>query len=54
MKYYVSYWMDDEATVVTAEELAIRLETAREMGRELVLTEATATAMCFTEFEIEG
>jgi hypothetical protein len=54
MTYYVTYWMDDTATVVTAEGLAERLATATARGCELVLTTATATEMHFTEYEIEG
>lgn len=54
MTYYVSYWMDETETAISAEELAIRLAEAQQTGRELVLTSITTTEMHFTEFEIEG
>lgn len=53
MTYFVSYWMDETETTVTAEELAALLTEAQQAGRELVLTSMTATEMHFTEFEIE-
>ena len=53
MTYYVRYWIEDEETVVTAEELATALETATAQHQYLELTEITATEMHFTIFEIE-
>jgi hypothetical protein len=53
MTYYVRYWMDDEETAVTVEELATTAEEARRARRYLALEEITATEMHFTIYELE-
>jgi hypothetical protein len=46
--------MDDEETVVTAEELTAVTEDARLAGQYLALDEITATEMHFIIYELEG
>ena len=53
MTYYVRYWMDDEETAVTVEELATVTEDARFAGQYLTLEEVTATEMHFIIYELE-
>jgi hypothetical protein len=53
MTYYVRYWMDDEETALTTEELATATEDARLAGQYLALESVTATEMHFTIYEIE-
>ena len=53
MTYYVRYWMDDEETIVTVEELATATEDARLAGQYLALEEVVATEMHFTIYDLE-
>jgi hypothetical protein len=53
MTYYVRYWMDDEETAVTVEELVTVTEDAHFAGQYLTLEEVTATEMHFIIYELE-
>lgn len=53
MMYFVKYWMDDEETIATAEELAKFHAQAQANRWEVILTTITPTEMHFTAYDME-